>query len=31
VVPLKSKAAAQPRCIELLEAGAWMEPFISDG
>jgi hypothetical protein len=31
VVPLKSKDAAQPLCIELFEAAACMEPFIADG
>jgi hypothetical protein len=28
---LVSKAAAQALCIELLEVGAWIVPFIPDG
>ena len=31
VFPLDNNAAAQARCMELLEAGAWMIPFKGDG
>ena len=27
VLPFRNNAAAHARCIELLEAGAWMLPF----
>jgi len=30
-LPFDTNAAAQARCIELLEVGAWRTPFNADG